>query len=65
MIAFNHSLIGNQSIPPLTTIDIHAQQLGMEAASQLIKHIDNPFLVATKIIVPFSIIERESVKKPR
>lgn len=65
VIAFNHSLIGNQSIPPLTTIDIHAQQLGMEAANQLIKHIDNPYLFATKIIVPFSIIERESVKKPR
>ena len=44
----------------LTTVDVNPYQLGMEAASQTINHIENPNLLATKIIVPHKLIQRES-----
>ena len=37
-----------------------ATPLGIEAASQLISHIDHPELMATKSIIPHRIVERES-----
>lgn len=46
----------------LTSIDVNSCQLGTEAASQIINHIENPNLLATKIIVPHHIIERDSCR---
>lgn len=63
IISFNDSLFARLTHPPLTSIDVNSCQLGIEAASQLINHIENPNLVATKIIVPHSLIERESCRK--
>ena len=60
IISFNDSLFARLTHPPLTSIDVNSCQLGIEAASQLINHIENPNLVATKIIVPHSLVERES-----
>ncbi len=48
----------------LTTVDVNPYQLGMEAASQTINHIENPNLLATKIIVPHRLIPRESCCPP-
>jgi len=44
----------------LCSVDINSFQLGIEAASQMINHIANPNLMATKIIVPHYLVERES-----
>lgn len=63
IISFNDSLFARLTSPPLTSIDVNSFQLGIEAASQLINHIENPNLVATKIIVPHSLIARESCRK--
>lgn len=52
IISFNNSLFARLTSPQLTSIDIGAGQLGSEAASQIINHIENPNLLATKIIVP-------------
>ena len=41
--------------PQLTSVDINSCQLGIEAASQLINHVENPNLLATKIIVPHTL----------
>ena len=65
IISFNDSLFARLTHPPLTSIDVNSCQLGIEAASQLINHIENPNLVATKIIVPHSLIERESCRRIR
>ena len=35
----------------------------MEAATQMISHIENPSLPATKIIVPHQLIERDSCRR--
>ena len=63
IISFNDSLFAKLTHPPLTSINVNSSQLGIEAASQLINHIENPNLVATKIIVPHSLVERESCCK--
>ena len=60
IISFNNSLFARITSPQLTSIDINSVQLGIEAASQVINHIENPNLLATKIIVPHKLIERNS-----
>ena len=63
IISFNNSLFARLTSPQLTSIDIGAGQLGSEAASQIVNHIENPNLLATKIIVPHHLIERDSCCK--
>ncbi len=63
IISFNNSLFARLTSPQLTSVDINSVQLGIEAASQAINHIENPNLLATKIIVPHKLIERQSCNK--
>lgn len=63
IISFNNSLFARLTSPRLTSVDINSVQLGIEAASQVINHIENPNLLATKIIVPHNLIERRSCTK--
>ncbi len=44
-------------------MDVNSFQLGIEAASQMINHIENPNLMATKIIVPHFLLERDSCRR--
>lgn len=60
IVSFNNSLFAKLATPQLTSIDINTHQLGLEAASQIINHIENPGLLATKIIVPHFLVERGS-----
>jgi len=64
IVSFNNSLFSRITSPQLTTVDVNPYQLGMEAASQTINHIENPNLLATKIIVPHKLIQRESCCPP-
>lgn len=62
IISFNNSLLARLTSPQLTSIDVNSCQLGIEAASQIINHIENPNLLATKIIVPHHLVERDSCR---
>lgn len=62
IVSFNNSLFARLTSPQLTSIDVNSFQLGIEAASQLINHIENPNLLATKIIVPHYLCERNSCR---
>lgn len=62
IVSFNNSIFSRITTPPLTSFDINARQLGIEAANQLIKHIENQNLYATRIIVPYYLMHRASVK---
>ena len=42
ILSFNNSLFARLTSPQLTSIDINSCQLGMEAAAQMISHIENP-----------------------
>ncbi len=63
IIAFNNSLYAQLASPQLTAVDINSFQLGQEAANQIINHAENPNLLATKVIVPHRIVERDSCKR--
>jgi len=65
IVSFNNSLLAKLSTPQLTSIDVNNRQLGIEAASQMINHIENPALLATKIIVPYYLVERQSCCPPK
>ena len=65
IISFNNSLFARFTSLQLTSIDVNSFQLGIEAASQIINHIENPNLLATKIIVPHHMIERDSCCPPQ
>ncbi len=62
IISFNNSIFSRLMEPPLTSFDINSRQLGIEAANQLIKHIETPNLYATKIIVPYFLVMRKSCR---
>lgn len=64
LIGFNNSLYARMMQPQLTSIDINSRQLGIEAANQIINHIERPDLFATKIIVPYFLVERNSCAQP-
>ena len=64
ILSFNNSLFAQLSFPQLTSVDVNARQLGIEAAAQMISHIENPGLPATKIIVPHVLVERKSCAPP-
>lgn len=64
IISFNNSLLARLTSPQLTSIDVNSCQLGIEAASQIINHMENPNLLATKIIVPHHLVERDSCQAP-
>lgn len=62
IIAFNNSLYAQLASPQLTAVDINSFLLGQESANQIINHAENPNLTTTKIIVPHTIVERDSCR---
>ena len=65
IISFNNSLFARLTSPQLTSVDINSFQLGSEAAAQIINHIEDPDLPATKILVPHHMVERDSCCPPK
>lgn len=62
IISYNNSIFTHLSSPMLTCLDVNSLQLGYEAASQVLNHVANPNLMATRIIVPHRIVERDTCK---
>ena len=62
VISFNNSIFARLSSPHLTSVDINSFQLGIAAASQMLRHVENPGLLSAKVIVPHHIIERDSCR---
>ena len=65
IVSFNNSLFERLASPQLTSVDIDSFQLGAEAATQMINHIEDPGLPATKILVPHHMVERDSCCPPK
>lgn len=63
IISFNNSPFAQFTSFQLTSVDVNSFQLGFEAASQLISHVEDPNLLATKIIIPHHIVERSSCRR--
>lgn len=64
LVSFNNSIVSHLAKPALTSIDVNAQQLGVEAALQAIKHMENPNLLSSRTLVPYQLIERQSCCAP-
>ncbi|MCM3787284.1 LacI family transcriptional regulator [Domibacillus indicus] len=60
---FTDSMLSELSSPPLTTVDIHAFQLGYEAAKTLVDLLEKPDMMKRNILVPTSVVVRDSCKK--
>ena len=63
IVAFNNSLYAQLASPQLTAVDINSYQLGQEAANRILNYMERPDMPATKIVVPYRIVERSSCKK--
>ncbi len=62
IVSFNNVYLSEVARPPLTTVDIHIYELGVQAAKCLIDKVKNKLEPAKRIIVPFTIEYRQSVK---
>lgn len=63
IVCFNNSLISEISNPPITALETNVSQLGYESARCILDLLSNPTMLKKNIVVPTSIIERESIRK--
>lgn len=60
ILSFNNTIFSVLSNPPLSSVDIHIFDLGLEAISQLVKRIKNPEEPVSHSIIPYKIVIRSS-----
>lgn len=60
VISFNNVILSEIANPPLTSVDVHIFQLGYESAKCLVEKIEAQDLLPKNILVPYTIIERQS-----
>ena len=59
---YEDSSISGYCIPPLTTVNIHKEQMGKIAAEYLISRIEKPSIAIRNKKIPAEIVIRDSVK---
>lgn len=59
---YENIAVGEYLSPPLTTVDWHKDRMGREASRIMLERLKNPGVKVQKVIVPSSILERESVR---
>lgn len=62
-IGFEDSILAEYSYPPLTTVRIHKEQIGVEACKILLNRINKPNAKTVKLIIEPDLIVRGSVKQ--
>jgi DNA-binding LacI/PurR family transcriptional regulator len=63
IVSFNNVIYSEISNPPLTSVDIRIFQLGYESAKSLVEKVETPELLPKSIIVPHTIVKRQSCKQ--
>ncbi len=64
IVAYEATVLGSHAIPPLTTVDIHKEDMGMIAAKLLLKRIQNPDgPVVHKMVEPDLVIRKSCKEK--
>ena len=61
VFGYEDSSMSGYSIPALTTINIHKEEMGRVAARCLLERIENPEKKACEIVIPADIVVRDSV----
>jgi len=62
LISFNNTVSGRYHTPALTSFDVNAYQLGMSAMNLMLRVLAGEVAQPTSIEVPFTLIERDSVR---
>lgn len=62
LVGFNNTQLSKYQIPPLSSVDINADELGYYAAKLLIEKLENKDISNTHYIVNTEFIQRESLK---
>jgi len=62
LISYNDTPAGRLNNPPLTSINVDPYQLGQKAMELIITLVKHPETPPTGLIIPFAIVERESVR---
>lgn len=60
VIGLSNIELSQFSSPPLTTLDVPTQEIGMVAADMLLSRIDGDTMLPKKVILPFRLIQRAS-----
>jgi LacI family transcriptional regulator/LacI family purine nucleotide synthesis repressor len=60
---YDDSILTEYGTPPITSVNINKEQIGIEGYRVLLNRIENPDSERNFVIVPYKIIERGSVKK--
>lgn len=63
LVSFNNSIFSTMLHPYLTTVDINVQQLGTSSLTRLLELIKAPTSPSNRVIVPFRLMTRESVRQ--
>lgn len=63
VVGFEDGLLAEYSIPPLTTLRVHKDQIGIEACRVLLNRINKPTAKKVRLIIEPKLIERGSVRK--
>ncbi|WP_078552527.1 LacI family DNA-binding transcriptional regulator [Bacillus alkalicellulosilyticus] len=63
LVSFNNVMISELSSPPMTTVDIHINDLGFKATELLIDKIKHPQEDSKQVIVPHNLIKRQTCKR--
>lgn len=62
VVSFNNSAAGQYATPALTTVDVDPYRLGQEAMNLIISMVRGHVVNPTHVIVPYRLIERDSVR---
>lgn len=63
LISFNNSIFTTLTHPHLTSIDIEVSQLGQVAMAKLYEKIHQKLTIGVRLVIPHTLVERETVKK--
>ena len=63
VIGFDDSILASHATPPLTSIKLDMEQIAIQAARTLLARIANPNLLPTRMILPTSLVQRESTQR--
>ncbi|MGL5327918.1 MAG: substrate-binding domain-containing protein, partial [Peptostreptococcaceae bacterium] len=62
IVGFNDVIASQHTIPPLTTVRVHIENLASAAVDLIIERISRPRKYNKKIIIPSELVVRESTK---
>lgn len=65
LTGFDDTEFAHETYPPLTTVRIDRTYMGAEGAKAMLRRIDNRTAPAHRLVIPYELVERESVRDLR